>query len=141
MISHFLFFSGRVLGPLRLIDAHASYPAGGDLCETHLTARLENRDGVPVTVMLSVGGAQPDRQEMTIKGADRSYRVAEFHLLSKSDGGAFAEVSPPPADPRAVSLKAQLDGLDACIAGKAHPLATISEALAVQELVEAMLRR
>ena len=139
VISHFLFFSGRVLGPLSLAHARAEYPAEAGLCETHLTARLENAEGVPVTVMLSVGGAQPDRQEMTIKGSRRSYRVAEFHLLSKSEGGPFEPVHPPPEDPRAVSLKAQLDGLDRCISGLDHPLATPAEALAVQELIEAML--
>lgn len=141
VISHFLFFSGRVLGPLSLVQAHASYPPDPALCETHLTARLENPDAVPVTVMLSVGGAQPDRQEMTIKGTQRSYRVSEFHLLSVSEGGPFEAVAPPPADPRAVSLKAQLDGLDLCLSGRPHPLATPAEALAVQELVEAMLAR
>ncbi|MFK7943905.1 MAG: Gfo/Idh/MocA family protein [Paracoccaceae bacterium] len=140
VISHFLFFSGRVLGPLRLAHATASYPDDRALCETHLTARLENADGVPVTVMLSVGGAQPDRQEMTIKGRSRSWRVSEFHLLSNSKGGPFEEVGAPPADPRAVSLKAQLDALDLCIADQTHALATPAEALAVQELVEAMLQ-
>ena len=139
VISHFLFFSARVLGPLRLAHAQVTYPSDGELCETHLTARLENAEGVPVTVMLSVGGAQPDRQEMTIKGETQSFRVSDFHLLSASHGGPFAEIAPPPADPRAVSLKAQLDGLDRCIAGLDHPLATPSEALAVQELIEAML--
>lgn len=141
VISHFLFFSSRVLGPLTLKWAKATYPADSTLCESHIAARLENAEGVPVSILGSVGGAQPDRQEMTIKGDDRSYRVAEFHLLSASEGGPFTEVYPAPEDPRAVSLKGQLDGLDMCIRGRAHPLATPAEALHVQELVEAMLAR
>ncbi|MEM0987949.1 MAG: Gfo/Idh/MocA family oxidoreductase [Pseudomonadota bacterium] len=141
VISHFLFFSARCLGPLTLKWARASYPSDPALCETAIAARLESADGIPVSVLGTCGGAQPDRQEMTIKGTDRSYRVAEFHLLSMSDGGPFAEVYPAPDDPRAVSLKAQLDGLAACMAGQPHPLATAEEALAVQELVEAMLAR
>jgi predicted dehydrogenase len=139
VISHFLFFSGRVLGPLRLLWSKPTFPADRTLCESHIAARLENTDGVPVSVFASVGGAQPDRQEVTIKCNHNSYRVSEFHLLYKSDGGAFEAVYPAPEDPRAVSLKAQLDELDKALAGEAHKLATISEALHVQELVEAML--
>ena len=141
VISHFLFFSSRVLGPLHLVWSRPSYPADPELCETHIAARLENADGVPVSVFGSVGGAQPDRQEMTIKGNVRSYRVAEFHLLSMSEGGPFEPVFPPPDDPRAVSLKAQLDELTRTIRGEPSKLATVGEALHVQELIEAMLNR
>ncbi|MEM7427115.1 MAG: Gfo/Idh/MocA family oxidoreductase [Pseudomonadota bacterium] len=141
VISHFLFFATRLLGPLRLIWTQPGYPADPELCESHMAARLENGDGVPVSVFASVGGRQPDRQEVTVKSAARSYRVSEFYLLSVSDGGTFEEVSPPPADPRAVSLKAQLDELDKAVRGKSHKLATPSEALHVQELIEGMLAR
>jgi predicted dehydrogenase len=140
VISHFLFFSSRVLGPLRLIWSKPTYPVDPSLCESHIAARLENADGVPVSVFASVGGAQPDRQEMTIKRSNHSYRVAEFHLLSKSDGGPFEAIYPAPSDPRAVSLKAQLDELNKALAGEPHKLATVAEALHVQELVEAMLK-
>lgn len=139
VISHFLFFSSRVLGPLRLVWSKPTYPNDPSLCESHIAARLENADGVPVSIFASVGGAQPDRQEVTIKGTNHSYRVSEFHLLSKSKGGPFESVSPPPADPRAVSLKAQLDELAKALAGEPHKLATVAEALHVQELVEGML--
>ena len=76
---------------------------------------------------------------MTIKGSNHSYRITEFHLLSKSDGGSFKPVYPPPVDPRAVSLKAQLDELSKALAEEPHRLATAAEALHVQELIEAML--
>jgi hypothetical protein len=42
-------------------------------------------------------------------------------------------------DPRAVSLKAQLDDLLLCLDGKPNRLATPEEALRVQVLVETML--
>ena len=141
VISHFIFFSSRILGPLRLAWSVPGYPSDPDLCETHIAARLENAEGIPVSIFGSVGGAQPDRQEMTIKGGARSYRVSEFHLLSVSEGGPFEPVSPPPADPRAVSLKAQLDELTNTMQGKPSRLATVAEALDVQEVVEAMLAR
>jgi hypothetical protein len=56
-----------------------------------------------------------------------------------SAGGDFAEVAPRPADPRAASLKAQLDDLLLCIRGAPNRLATPAEALRVQKLVEGML--
>lgn len=140
VISHFLFFSERILGPLSLVWARPAYPADPRLCETHMLARLENAQGVPVTIMASVGGAQPDRQELTIKGSLSSRRITDFYVDSVSDGGPFAEIAERPSDPRAVSLQAQLDDLLLCIRGKPNRLSTPEEALRVQRLVEGMLR-
>ncbi len=139
VISHFLFFSERILGPLSLVWARPCYPADETFCETHMLARLETADGRPVTVMASVGGAQPDRQELTIKGTRQSRRVTDFYRDAVSDGGEFAAVGVVPEDPRAVSLKAQLDDLALLIDGQPNQLATPEEALRVQKLVEAML--
>jgi predicted dehydrogenase len=140
VISHFLFFSERILGPLSLVWARPSYPANPQLCETHMLARLENARGVPVTIMASVGGAQPDRQELTVKGSVTSRRITDFYVDARSDGGPFEEIAERPADPRAVSLRAQLDDLLLCVEGKPNRLATAEEALRVQKLVEGMLR-
>ena len=118
VISHFLFFSERILGPLSVVWARPSYPEHPRLCETHLLARLESADGRPVSIFASVGGAQPDRQELTIKGTRASRRIREFFIDEVSDGGPFAEFSERPSDPRAASLKAQLDDLLFCIQGK-----------------------
>jgi len=139
VISHFLFFAERILGPLAVVWAKPSFPADPQLCETHMQARLETVDGLPVTVMASIGGAQPDRQELTIKGSVASRRITDFHVDALSDGGEFVEVAERPRDPRAASLKAQLDDLLLCIANKPNRLATLEEALRVQELVETML--
>lgn len=139
VISHFLFFSERLLGPLSVVSASPTYPAEPDLCESHLLARLETKEGRPVTIMASVGGAQPDRQELMIKGTKTSRRVSEFYIDAVSDGGPFEEVAPRPEDPRAVSLRAQLDDLLLCMKGEPHRLATPQEALRVQKLVEQML--
>ena len=139
VISHFLFFTERVLGPIRLIWAHPSYPANPALCETHILARLEAADGAVVSILGAVGGAQPDRQEVTIKGALQSHRISDFYRLAVSDGGPFAALRPDPADPRADSLGRQLDELAKCLRGEPHLLATPAEALSVQEKVEAML--
>ena len=139
VISHFLFFSERLLGPLSVVWAKPSFPADPLLCETHMQARLEAADGRPVTVMASVGGTQPDRQELTIKGTAASRRITDFYVDAMSTGGDFVEVADRPSDPRATSLKAQLDDLLLCIEGKPNRLATVEEALRVQKLVETML--
>ena len=139
VISHFLFFSERLLGPLSVIFAHPTYPNGSSLCETHLLARLETAQGQPVSILASVGGVQPDRQEVTIKGNRASRRVAEFSIDMESSGGPFIAIEQAPDDSRAVALKAQLDELALCVAGKPHRLATLDEALRVQRLVEQML--
>lgn len=139
VISHFLFFSERILGPLKLVWAQTDFPTDEALCESHVAARLVNAEGVPVTIMGSVGGAQPDRQELTIKGSKSSHRISEFYRESVSMGGDFEPVRPDPEDPRATSLGAQLDDLALLIAGKPSRLATVPEALRVQILIERIL--
>lgn len=139
VISHFLFFSERIFGPLSLVWAKPSYPDDAQLCETQMLARLENADKKPVTIMASVGGAQPDRQEFAIKGSSASRRITDFYIDAVSDGEVFTELTDRPVDPRAISLKAQLDDLLLCVAGQPNRLATLDEALRIQKLVETML--
>ena len=139
VISHLLFFSERVLGPLELVWAQPTYPTQDNLCETHVAARLVNTAGLPVTIMGSIGGAQPDRQEVIIKGAKTSRRVCDFYRDAVSSGGDFTPTSTDPVDPRATSLKVQLDDLALLMAGKPNRLATVHEALRVQILVEGIL--
>lgn len=140
VISHFLFFTQRILGPLSVVWARPSYPEDPALCETALLARLENAEGLPVSILATVGGAQPDRQEFTVKGTKASHRVSNFSEHFVSDGGGFTAAAPEPADRRAAALKAQLDALLLCVAGQPHRLATPQEALDVQRLVEVLLR-
>ena len=140
VISHFLFFTERLFGPLSVVWARPSYPQDDALCETHMLAHLETADGRPVTILASVGGALPDRQELTIKGTRTSRRISEFYIDAVSDGGDFHEIRARPQDPRATSLKAQLDELLLCMSGQPHRLASPREALRVQHLVESMLR-
>ena len=80
VISHFLFFSERVLGPLKVVWAKPTYPNDPLLCETNVLARLETDNGCHVNILASVGGMQPDRQELTVKGSLKSRRIAEFYL-------------------------------------------------------------
>ncbi len=141
VISHFLFLAGRFLGPLTLRSALPRYPKDPALCELDMLARLETADGRPVSVFGTTGGAQPDRQEVTVRGAKRSYQFREFYQLWQSDGGPWTETLDwsQGEDPRRSALQRQLSELDNWLHGKPHKLATAQEALDVQRLVEAML--
>ena len=141
VISHFLFFSERVLGQLELKWAKVVYPKNDLLCETDVLARLETQDGKCVNILASVGGVQPDRQEMTIRGTKTSRRVSEFYKDFESDGGEFLPLREEPKDPRAVSLKAQLDHLFLNYKGMPNQLASLDEAYRVQTLIEAILEK
>ena len=139
VISHFIFFSERVLGKLELKWAKTVYPKDELLCETDVLARLQTQDGKCVNILASVGGVQPDRQEMTIRGTKKSRRVSEFYKDYESDGGEFISLREEPLDPRAVSLKGQLDELNKLYKKKSNRLATLDEALRVQLLIEGIL--
>jgi predicted dehydrogenase len=141
VISHFLFLAGRFLGPLQLLESSPRYPADPTLCELDIIARLATADGRPVTVLGTTGGARPDRQEVTVRGARASYQFREFYQLWRSDGGPWTEVIDwsTGEDPRRSALQRQLDQAVRWLQGQPHLLATAAEALAVQELVEAML--
>ena len=140
VISHFLFLAGRYLGPLTLQHALPRFPPDPNLCELDMLARLTTADGRPVTVMATTGGMQPDRQEVTVRGSRMSYQFREFYQLWRSDGGPWQEaVDWSHEDPRSSALQRQLTEVDKWLQGQTHKLATAQEALAVQELVEAML--
>jgi predicted dehydrogenase len=140
VISHFLFLAGRFLGPLTLQHALPRYPQDPALCELDMLARLTTAEGLPVTVMCTTGGMQPDRQEVTVRGSRMSYQFREFYQLWRSDGSAWKEaVDWSQEDPRSSALQRQLSEVSRWLRGQPHKLATAQEALAVQELVEAML--
>jgi predicted dehydrogenase len=140
VISHFLFLAGRFLGPLTLQQALPRYPQDKALCELDMLARLTTADGKPVTVMATTGGQQPDRQEVTVRGSRMNHQFREFYQLWRSDGGPWVEALDwTTEDPRTSALQRQLSEVDFWLRGQPHKLATAEEALAVQELVEAML--
>jgi hypothetical protein len=121
--------------------AQTSYPSDTSLCETDVLAKLETENGLPVNILASVGGVQPDRQEFTIKGSRQSRKIEEFHKDSLSTGNQFVPLRDEEQDPRAVSLRSQLDALFLKINNKPNSLATIDEAFRVQKLVEEILSK
>ena len=140
VVSHFLFLTRRQLGPLALIDAATTYPPG-DGSETAIRARL-TAGGLPVTLTGDVGITQNDDQNSWV--LNDAIRLRDWSYAEKrSTDGAWAAA--PDALPnermRPMVLRVQLAGVAAMTRGEPHPLATLHEALEVQEIVEAILRK
>ena len=138
VVSHFLFLTRRQLGPLKLLDAHASYPPG-DGAESAITARL-SAGGVPVTLKGSVGTTtKDDHNTWTLNGAIRLRDWSFAERLGADGSWAQAPDALPNEKMRPMVLKGQLAEVAAMTRGDAHRLATLREALEVQEIVEAIL--
>ncbi|MBL6076975.1 Gfo/Idh/MocA family oxidoreductase [Belnapia sp. T18] len=138
VISHFLFLTRRQLGPLALEEAAADYPPG-DGAETAIRARLR-ASGVPVRLTGGVGTTpKDDHNAWTLNGAIR-LRDWSFAERRGADGAwAQAPDALPNERMRPLVLRDQLTGVAAMTRGEPHSLATLREALEVQEVVEAIL--
>ena len=138
VISHFIFVTNRLLGSAKLLWSQATYPQVPDLCETHIQAKLDC-SGVPVSIFGSSGGIGPDRQEVTVWGSKRSFRISDFYFLETSEGAEWNDALAPDADPRMTTLQSQLDNVAQWLNGEAHSLASARDALSVQKIIEGML--
>jgi predicted dehydrogenase len=141
VLSHFLFLTRRQLGPLSLIEGRATYPAGTG-SETAITARLKAGD-VPVHVTGSVGTTALDETNgWLLEGETGAIRLRDWSIAEKQapDGSwhTAPDALPNPAM-RPLVLRGQLDKLAALTRGERVDLATLREALEVQEIVEAIL--
>lgn len=139
--SHLLFLTGRLLGPMLLIDGKATYPPDGR-SERAVRARLR-AGNVPVAVTGNAGTAsQADHNTWTLTGSAGRVRLRDWLIAEREIDGAWraqpGEISNDAARP--VSLARQLDKIAAMTRGQPTNLATLDEALRVQTLVEAILR-
>jgi len=140
VISHFVFVTQRLLGPTRLRDARVDYPADGISAETAITARLE-AGLVPVTLTGRVGGDVADLNRWTVTGRNGAFQLHDWYSLRRRINGSWLDIDfGEGASDRERTYRAQLDALDAMLAGRRHGLPSFREGLAVQECVEAMLR-
>jgi len=141
VVSHFLFLTRRQLGPLVLEEARVTWP-GGDGAETAIAARL-TAGGVPVTLTGGVGTtAAEDQNTWTLRGAAGAVRLRDWSIAEREDAAGAWQPAPEAMDNarlRPEVLRRQLASVAAMTRGKTHPLATLREALEVQEVVEAIL--
>lgn len=144
VVSHFVFLAARTLGPLELRTADVSYPDGrdGSLAEVEATARFEAAGGVPVVMLGTSGGVGPDVVDFTVRGTTGSLRAVDWYHLEEATGDDWRHLlGTDRSDLAADAYAAQLGELSRMLAGEPHTIASFPEALAVQELVEAILSR
>ncbi len=141
VLSHFLFLTLRELGPLALISARATYPVPG-LAETALAASL-TAGSVPVAISAGVGITEADDHNLwTLEGEGGAIRLRDWSIAERRGADCAFHPAPdaiPNERMRPIAMRAQLDKVAAMARGEAQDLATLAEALAVQEVVEAML--
>ncbi len=141
IVSHFLFLARRLLGRLALHDAFVTRPDPAR-AERGLAARL-SAGGVPVTLAGGVGRTDAeDTNLFTVRGERGAIRLRDWSLAERQEGEAWLAAPDALPNPRMrpVTLGGQLDKLAALVRGEATDLATLEEALEVQEIVEGMLR-
>jgi predicted dehydrogenase len=140
VVSHFLFLTLRLCGALSLEESSASYPEPGR-SERAISARL-GAGGLPVTLAGSVGTTEKDdHNTWTLTGSAGAIRLRDWAYAERLvDGTWQAEPDAVPNERiRPLVLKRQLAGVAAMTRGEPHPLATLAEAFAVQQVVEAIL--
>jgi predicted dehydrogenase len=138
VVSHFLFLTRRQLGPLTLGECYADYPPG-DVTETEIFAKL-TAGGLTVTLSGDVHESNPeDGNEWCLTCEHGAIRLRDWSIAEKQapDGSwATAPDALPNEKMRPMVLKGQLDKLAALTRGETTNLATLREALEVQEVVE-----
>ena len=142
-MSHFLFLSRRLIGPLELRRAVVEYP-DDDGSERGVEAVL-TAGAVPVRLSGGVGSTEQDDHNLwVLEGSAGSIRIRDWAVPERlaADGSWLAPDGALAADKaRPLVLGRQLDKVAAMTRGEPNDLATLREALEVQEVVEAILRQ
>jgi hypothetical protein len=140
-VSHFLFLSRRLLGRLDLRRAVAEYPEA-DRSERGIEAVL-TAGAIPVRLSGGVGGTDKDDHNLwVLEGSAGAVRIRDWAVPERlqADGTWAAPQGALSADrARPLVLARQLEKVAAMTRGEPHDLATLREALEVQEVVEAIL--
>ncbi len=141
VVSHFLFLSRRMGGPLRELKGGASFPEPGK-SERAITATLLAGE-IPVTLKGGVGTTDKDDHNIwMIEGDNGAIRLRDWSVAERRDtDGSWrpAADAMPNEKARPIALKRQLEGVVRLTRGEPHHLATLEEALNVQEIVEGIL--
>jgi predicted dehydrogenase len=141
VVSHFLFLSRRLVGLLHGLEASVGFPEARK-SERRIDARLLAGD-IPVILKGAVGTtAKDDHNIWTLEGDKGAIRLRDWSIAEcrLPDGNwQRAPDALPNAQARPLALKRQLEGVVRLARGEPHQLATLAEALNVQEIVEGIL--
>lgn len=140
VVSHFLFLSRRLLGPLSLLSARTEFDPAAT--ERAIDARVD-AGGLKGTVRGAVGTTdRDDTNSWTLRGVGavrlRDWSIAE---RQRPDGAWVADPTAMPNEKaRPLVLRRQLEQVACMTRGEPHRLARLYEALEVQTVVEGILR-
>jgi len=141
VVSHFLFLSRRLVGPLQGLTGKASFPEPGK-SERRITANLRAGD-LPVTLAGAVGEtAKDDHNIWMLEGDKGAVRLCDWSIAQRRLSDGTWQQAPdalPQEQARPLALKRQLEGVARLARGEPHHLATLADALNVQEIVESIL--
>jgi predicted dehydrogenase len=141
VVSHFLFLSRRLVGPLHGLTGKASFPEAGR-SERRITATLKAGD-LPVTLAGAVGEtAKDDHNVWMLEGDKGAVRLCDWSIAQRRLPDGTWQQAPdalPQEQARPLALKRQLEGVAKLARGEPHHLATLADALDVQETVEGIL--
>ena len=139
VVSHFVFLAMRLFGPVSIEFAHATLPTEGS--ETALYAEL-SANRLPFTIDARVGGTEhPDYHTFTIIGSSGRIRLTGWAVAQRQlPSGEWQEAPDTLTNEqnRPRMLARTLSEALKMAHGEPHRLATLSEALAVMEIVEAL---
>ena len=139
--SHFLFLSRRFWGPLQLLTARSEFPEA-DRSERSIRAELKAGD-MPVSLVGEVGTtSKDDHNTWTVTGSRGRIRLRDWSIAERELDGQWQAPSDalPNEQARPMILARQLDKVHAMTHGTDHNLASLSEALEVQRIVEQILK-
>ena len=141
VVSHFLFLSRRLVGPLHDLAGKASFPEAGK-SERRIAATLRSGD-LPVTLAGAVGEtAKDDHNIWMLEGDKGAVRLCDWSIAERRMADAPWQQAPDALlqeQARPLALKRQLEGVAKLARGEPHHLATLADALNVQEIVEGIL--
>lgn len=141
VVSHFLFLARRLVGPLHDLKAQAVFPQDGR-SERRIEATLQAGD-LPVTLTGAVGETSKDDHNIWVLEGDRSaVRLRDWSIAERLMPDGSWQPAPdalPNEKARPIALKRQLEGVVNLARDKPHHLATLREALDVQEVVESIV--
>lgn len=141
VVSHFLFLSRRLVGPLHGLTGKASFPEAGK-SERRITATLQ-AGALPVTLTGAVGETAKDDHNIWMLEGDRgAVRLCDWSIAQRRmTDGTWQQAADalPQEQARPLALKRQLEGVVKLTRGEPHHLATLADAFNVQETVEGLL--
>lgn len=141
VVSHFLFLSRRLAGPLKGASGKAAFPDAGR-SERRIAATLQ-AGTLPVTLAGAVGETTKDDHNVWMLEGDKgAVRLCDWSIAERRRPDGSWQPAPdalPQDQARPLALKRQLEGVARLARGEPHHLATLDEAFNVQEIVEAIL--